>query len=88
MRTIWGSKEMPQTFFHNFHNAKIRFNSFDYIPSATLFLAILWHDKKGTVDQYWTTGGLDLLVPVIIAKFSDLVIAMLLIATRIGNRVL
>ena len=53
MRTTCGNKEMPQTFFHNFHNAKIRFIPFDYIPLATLLFAILWHHTRRTVDQYW-----------------------------------
>ena len=37
MRTIWGNKEVPQTFFHNFlYLRKYDLISFDFVPLSTL----------------------------------------------------
>ena len=47
IRTIWGNKEAPETFFRKFSLfAKIRFNPFDSVPLATLHFTILWHHKR------------------------------------------
>ena len=81
MKTTIGNKEVAPTLFPQYpFFAKIRSNSFDSVPLATLHFAILLHHIRhtGTSAYCRSTSSSS-----IVAKFSDLVIGCSLLP--VGN---
>ena len=50
MRTTWGNKEVPQTFFHNFHNSQkydlICLTPYHWQLRIAHCWSILWHNNN------------------------------------------
>ena len=74
MRTTWDNTEVHQTIFHNSYYSR----KYVLIRSIGLHFAILWYHKKSTVD-ITGSGNLHLQVPVVVAKFLDLVVGQSLL---------